>query len=717
MDWVASQRLFFGVRGGYYMSDQHDTQRDGAAALPLRRRPATSASSTCPSSLQQPARVHEHPDQHAGRCATSRRARYFQADGTVLREAGRRPPVQVRRPGRPRRQRRPQRRVAPARLDLLEHALLERRPLSAAPTATTTVRSNGVDPTQGLHHRGQHPHHQHRPVHPGCVDDQQQADGQRRPPHRARAGADLHDRRRHPGVRHRVRVQDKLAPRVGFAYDINGDGKWKAFGSWGVFYDIFKLELPRGSFGGDKWLDVLLHARHARLAEPPGQRARARRPAPGTLIRGPDRLPSPVVRLGLDRSRTSSRCASRKRPLGLDHQLNNVMAVERPLRPQADRPRDRRHGLARRRRQRDLHHRQPRRRAHRAGVDRSRTSRCRRPSATTTASSSRSRSGSPTDWYLRTSYLWSRLYGNYSGLSQSDENGRTSPNVGRAVRLSGDDVPGRRRAGVRAAARPIGRTSSRRSSSTSSPFGTSIGAEPVRGERPAGEPRDRHLPDQQPAGSVPGPRQRRPDADRTRRPTCSCSTASASAGSAAVPAQPQRAQPVQPEDRGQQVLDVSERQRRRPERGALLPWPADARAADRHAERRRRIRASCWTTCSSRRSRRASASSSPSRPAEGVRLSCAPRASARGAFFLPSEDDRCASDLPVSWLSSASVPTWLSAQPQRNQNREPGDGAGTSIGLEDLRVRAVGQGAADFHTRDRHRPDLRDGLLRARRAH
>jgi hypothetical protein len=34
-------------------------------------------------------------------------------------------------------------------------------------------------------------------------------------------------------------------------------------------------------------------------------------------------------------------------------------------------------------------------------------------------------------WYLRSSYLWSRLYGNYSGLTQSDENGRTSPNVGR----------------------------------------------------------------------------------------------------------------------------------------------------------------------------------------------------------------------------------------------------------------------------------------------
>jgi hypothetical protein len=35
------------------------------------------------------------------------------------------------------------------------------------------------------------------------------------------------------------------------------------------------------------------------------------------------------------------------------------------------------------------------------------------------------------NWFLRGSYLWSRLYGNYSGLSQSDENGRTSPNVGR----------------------------------------------------------------------------------------------------------------------------------------------------------------------------------------------------------------------------------------------------------------------------------------------
>jgi hypothetical protein len=34
-------------------------------------------------------------------------------------------------------------------------------------------------------------------------------------------------------------------------------------------------------------------------------------------------------------------------------------------------------------------------------------------------------------WSGHFSYLWSRLHGNHTGLSQGDENGRTSPNVGR----------------------------------------------------------------------------------------------------------------------------------------------------------------------------------------------------------------------------------------------------------------------------------------------
>ncbi len=85
--------------------------------------------------------------------------------------------------------------------------------------------------------------------------------------------------------------------------------------------------------------------------------------------------------------------------------------------------------------ERDLHHRQPGR-----GPSR----RSRTPSPTAAARSpcpSRKRDYDGVElalnkrmsnnWSGRVSYLWSRLYGNYSGLSQTDENGRQSPNVGR----------------------------------------------------------------------------------------------------------------------------------------------------------------------------------------------------------------------------------------------------------------------------------------------
>jgi hypothetical protein len=48
--------------------------------------------------------------------------------------------------------------------------------------------------------------------------------------------------------------QDKLAPRFGFAYDLFGTGRSKVYGSYGKYYDITKMEMPRGSFGGDKWI-------------------------------------------------------------------------------------------------------------------------------------------------------------------------------------------------------------------------------------------------------------------------------------------------------------------------------------------------------------------------------------------------------------------------------------------------------------------------------
>lgn len=47
----------------------------------------------------------------------------------------------------------------------------------------------------------------------------------------------------------------KLAPRLGVAYDLTGDGKTKVSVFYGWFYDRFKYELPRGSFGGDLFHD------------------------------------------------------------------------------------------------------------------------------------------------------------------------------------------------------------------------------------------------------------------------------------------------------------------------------------------------------------------------------------------------------------------------------------------------------------------------------
>jgi hypothetical protein len=59
-------------------------------------------------------------------------------------------------------------------------------------------------------------------------------------------------REENPGIH--FSFTEKLAPRAGFAYDVKGDGRWKAYGSWGMFYDISKLEMPRGSFGADRWI-------------------------------------------------------------------------------------------------------------------------------------------------------------------------------------------------------------------------------------------------------------------------------------------------------------------------------------------------------------------------------------------------------------------------------------------------------------------------------
>ena len=225
---------------------------------------------------------------------------------------------------------------------------------------------------------------------------------------------------------------DKLAPRLGFAYDVNGDGKWKGYGSWGLFYDIQKLEMPRGSWGADHWIDY-----HYTLDTYDWPSISCEGPqgtgCPGTFIELADRrhVANDPENFLVDPNLKPMR--SQEFTVGLDHELTRTMSV----------------GV---------------RYAHKAvdyaiedvgiqvaGVGEvfmianpgygiaEFTLRGSCPSCPAQPPALRDYDGLEfrlrkrlsNRWSLNTSYLWSRLYGNYSGLASSDENGRTSPNVNR----------------------------------------------------------------------------------------------------------------------------------------------------------------------------------------------------------------------------------------------------------------------------------------------
>lgn len=229
---------------------------------------------------------------------------------------------------------------------------------------------------------------------------------------------------------------DKISPRAGFAWDLRGDGKWKGYGSWGIFYDTSKLEMPRGLFGSEHsvtyyytldtfdWPSI-------QCGHPPVSGANC----PGTFIEQVDfrHAANEADNFLLDPNLKPIR--TRELTFGLDHELSPTTSLGvRYSRKRFDRT------------------------IEDTGVlvpnvgevyritnpgegigenvlrDFAGCTTCPnqpKPTRNYDGIEFRFRKRLSEQWSLTSTYLYSRLYGNYSGLTSSDENNRNSPSVNR----------------------------------------------------------------------------------------------------------------------------------------------------------------------------------------------------------------------------------------------------------------------------------------------
>ncbi|HYN07441.1 MAG TPA: TonB-dependent receptor [Vicinamibacterales bacterium] len=221
----------------------------------------------------------------------------------------------------------------------------------------------------------------------------------------------------------------QIAPRIGFAYDVHGDGKLKMYSSWGVFFDTPKLEMPRGLWGADHILNYYYTLDtydwpSINCDGPPGSGC------PGTFIEQVDsRHPANDPNNNLI-DRDLKPVQTREFTLGLDRELNRVMSVgvryvhkwfirtiedtgvQVPGVGEIFYITNPGYGLG----------------AYPLGQEYPRTPFPKRVYDGIDLTFRRRLSN---NWFLTTSVLVSRLWGNYSGLTSTDEGSRNSPNVNR----------------------------------------------------------------------------------------------------------------------------------------------------------------------------------------------------------------------------------------------------------------------------------------------
>jgi hypothetical protein len=436
-DWTISQRLVAGFRGGYYLSDQYDSNVPVEPQFSFQNGNVDLAG--VPSQYQHPSGFLSVLSN--SKVDTDKQTRgYFQGDVTWYGEAAGRHElkagVQLDRLGNDvlRGNARPVVRL------FWNQALSTGSPVQSGQYGYYEVRSNGVDPTKGIITQGDvHSNlvglfvqdawtiNNKLTVNAGLRTEREEVPAYA-------TGSDI------PAYGIKFGFGDKLAPRVGFAYDVKGDGRTKAFGSWGIFYDIFKLELPRGSFGGDKWLSYYY------TLDNPNYTALIGTGCPpacdGTLIRGPIDFRHPSF--GSDAIEPDLKpMRQQEATFGVDHELTNVMALQvHYVHKQLDRAIEDTGSL-------DADGNEiyiianPGEGLTQAAFPGIAMPKPKRQYDSVEVALEKRLANR---WFLRGSYLWSRLYGNYSGLSQSDESGRTSPNVGRGydypiMMFSGDGQP------------------------------------------------------------------------------------------------------------------------------------------------------------------------------------------------------------------------------------------------------------------------------------
>jgi outer membrane receptor protein involved in Fe transport len=229
---------------------------------------------------------------------------------------------------------------------------------------------------------------------------------------------------------------DKISPRAGFAWDMFSNGRWKAYGSWGIFYDTSKLEMPRGLFGSEH--SVTYYMTLDTFNWPAIQCGHPPVPGPncpGTYIEQVDLRHAANEEDNFLIDPDLKPIRTREFTFGVDHELTPRIALGvRYSRKRFDRTIEDTGVLV-------------------PGIgevyritnpgegigenvlrDFAGCTTCPnqpKPTRNYDGIEFRFQKRMADNWQLTATYLLSRLYGNYSGLTSSDENNRNSPSVNR----------------------------------------------------------------------------------------------------------------------------------------------------------------------------------------------------------------------------------------------------------------------------------------------